>query len=264
MLKLPHRRTQVFRRLCHAKRLYPPLLTSQPLQAADRVNIAALPHQNLKRDLPDAGSRHILFIEGPITDRYARTIALQAVASNTLRAQHSQTPSKGIARMGRVIFKNPNEPKQPTEGVYRWSYIGKDRTEIPFYVGRSADRWHGPVGRASTLSRGVSELRRGGSLSSSEGHRTLDPDFIVGTMIMYLTGLGFDCVWEHVRNDPSQEKNLCHKPEPNPILQDGNAGILKEFKLTRPDRTPWNSKDPQHVTEAEERLYGPFAQVVGM
>jgi hypothetical protein len=161
--------------------------------------------------------------------------------------------------MGGVIFKNLDKLKQPVPGVYRWFYVEKGK-EKTFYVGQAGARRRGLVMRPSTLGRGVSELQRGASLSSTEGHRTLDTDFIVGTAIMYLTqGKGPDCVWEHIHDDPHKEKEFCR--DLNPILQGGKVRILKKFKWMRPDGTPWNSKDPQHVTEAEQYLYNQFREV---
>ena len=161
--------------------------------------------------------------------------------------------------MGKVVFRNPNKPKQPAQGVYRWFYVEKGK-EKTFYVGQAGARRRGLVMRPSTLGRGVSELQRGASLSGDKDHQTLDTDFIVGTAIMYLTEVkGLVCVWEHVSNDPHEEKELCSKR--NPILQGGNVRILGRFKLRRPDETSWNNKDPRHVKEAEQWLYEQFREV---
>jgi len=164
-----------------------------------------------------------------------------------------QTSRKG-ACMCRVIFKNPNEPEQPAQGVYRWFYVEKGE-EKTFYVGQAGAGRRRLVIRPSTLGRGVSELQRVAGLSS-DGGRSLDTDFIVGTAIMYLTKKtkGLDCVWEHISSDPGQERGLCRTH--NPILQDGYGRIRKEFKLTRPDGPPWKC----NVEEAEERLYDLFAE----
>jgi hypothetical protein len=162
-----------------------------------------------------------------------------------------------VVETGRVTFKNPNDPVQPAEGVYHWFYVAR-RREITFYVGQAGEREHGLVSQPSTLARGVSQLQRSTGLSANEG-RTLTTRFIVGTAIKYLTENGYDCIWEHICDNPGEERNLCQ--EHNPILQDGNVRILERFKLSRRDRTPWNSRDEDHVREAEERLYSLFAEV---
>lgn len=169
-------------------------------------------------------------------------------------------PASGGLRMGRVTFMNPNEPQQPSAGVYRWFYVDGNGSEVSFYVGQAGHGMVRPTGRPSTLLRGVSELRRGGSLSCDDNHLTLDTDFIIGTMIMYLTAQGFDCVWQHVSNNPGEERDISRRFDP--ILQGETARIQRRFKLRRPDGTPWNNRDPQHVTDAERWLYGLFHQVL--
>ncbi|UCD50030.1 MAG: hypothetical protein JSW27_21175 [Phycisphaerales bacterium] len=166
--------------------------------------------------------------------------------------------------MGNVVLKNPNEPEQPIGGVYRWFFVRtrEDGTsqEETFYVGRAGPRRHETVARPSTLGRGISELRRASGLSSDKG-RSLDTDFIVGTMIMYLRDEGFDCVWEHVCNDPGQEKNFCN--DYRPILQDENGKIRPEFKRHKGNVSPWNGKESGHRTKAKDELYGVFKSQPG-
>jgi hypothetical protein len=172
--------------------------------------------------------------------------------------QGTQISRKEIARMcrGRVIFKNPNVPEQPANGVYRWYYV-KDGKGKTFYVGQAGGRKGSLVRRPSTLARGVSELHK--ACFSSDKGRSLDTDFIVGTAIEYLGEHGFDCVWEHICDDPDKEKNLCG--EHKPILQDGNKNIRKKFKLAKSNGTPWNGRNKHDVTEAKQELGKPFAEV---
>ena len=159
--------------------------------------------------------------------------------------------------MRRVIFKNPNDPEQPTPGVYRWFYVGEDQGKVPFYVGRAGGTRRGTVMRPSTLGRGISELQRAPGLSSDKG-RSLDTDFIVGTAVKFLTEKkGYKCIWEHISDDPYKEKDLCatHKP----ILQDGRVAIHPKFKLKRPDGT-WNGRDSKRIQRAEKLLYKEFGR----
>ena len=60
-------------------------------------------------------------------------------------------------------------------------------------------------------------------------------------------------------DQPDDEKCLCTKRKP--ILQDGNVRIDRRFKLERRGGAPWNSRNPEHVKQAEERLYKLFADV---
>lgn len=55
--------------------------------------------------------------------------------------------------MGKVTFKNPDKPQQPTKGVYCWSDV-VGRSDIPFYIGEAGKRRQGPASRPSTLARG--------------------------------------------------------------------------------------------------------------
>ncbi|MBN1358956.1 MAG: hypothetical protein JW993_00105 [Sedimentisphaerales bacterium] len=159
--------------------------------------------------------------------------------------------------MGKVIFKNANKQEQPAEGVYRWLYR-KQSQRRTLYVGQAGARGRGIVIHPSTLGRGMSELQRAAGLSS-DNRAKLDTDFVIGTAIRYLRNRGFDCVWEHLSNDPHEERDLCSRHQP--VLQDGNGRIRKELKLSPSDGTHWNSKDETHVGEAEKRLYRLFDRV---
>jgi hypothetical protein len=161
--------------------------------------------------------------------------------------------------MGRVVFRNPNEPEQPRQGVYRWFCEGRDQPETTFYVGQAGGRRPSLVRRAGTLARGVSELQRGGL--SSDNRHTLDTDFVVGTMIMYLVEHGFDCIWEHISDKPADEPDICRRY--NPKLQGCTTRILRCFKLARADGSLWDGANSLHVNDAKDRLYNLFEKVVG-
>jgi hypothetical protein len=163
--------------------------------------------------------------------------------------------------MGEIIFRNPNSTQQPAKGVYRWSYSPKGAEEVPFYVGQAGARRGGLVKYPSTLGRGLMELQRASGLSSDNG-RSLDADFIVGTAIAYLTvEKECDCFWEHVSDDPHDEKAFCAQPQDRPILQDRNARIHSRLKQRRPLHT-WDGKNPERMQEAEKFLYKEFSKVL--
>ena len=158
--------------------------------------------------------------------------------------------------MGTVIFKNPNEPRQPVGGTYRWYCVDESGSEVPLYIGQAGGKRSGPVRYPSTLGRGISELQRG--TLSADGGRTLDVDFIVGTLIRYLQDEGYDCIWEHLSNDPHEERERCRQQRP--MLQDDAGNLHQRFKLARPDGGLWNSGDESHVKEAERLLHRLFKQ----
>jgi len=164
--------------------------------------------------------------------------------------------------MGKIIFRNPNNTQQPTKGVYRWSYVSERGEEIPFYVGQAGLRRSGSVKHPSTLGRGLSELQRASGLSSDKGY-SLDTDFIVGTAIAYLTEeKECDCFWEHVSDDPHDEKGFCTQSQDRPILQDENGRIHPRFKQRCPLHT-WDGKNPERIQEAEKLLYKEFCRAFG-
>lgn len=152
--------------------------------------------------------------------------------------------------MARIQFLNPNDPEQPTRGVYRW-FCRNGSKEFTLYVGNSGAR-SVTFGTASTLKRGVLEAQRS-CLSSNKG-RSLDTDFIVGTALIYFRGKGFDCCWEHISNEPNEEQLYCEKL--SPLLQIANGNIKPEFKLQKSGKDIWNIRDP---SVAERTLFECFA-----
>jgi len=152
--------------------------------------------------------------------------------------------------MARILFLNPNDPEQPTRGVYRW-FCRNGSNEFTLYVGNSGARTM-TVGAASTLKRGVLEAQR--SCVSSNKGRSLDTDFIVGTALIYFRGKGFDCCWEHISSDPHEEQVYCERH--SPLLQIANGKIRPEFKLRKSGSDMWNIQDP---SVAEQALFECFA-----
>lgn len=127
-----------------------------------------------------------------------------------------------------ITFCNTNEPEQPCTGVYRWYVESSGSEAFTLYVGEAGARKRRGLSKPSTLRRGISEAQLG-SVSSDKGS-SIDTDFIVGAAIQYLTNKGFDCVWEHIDNDPSHERDLCKKHEPR--LQNCQTGrIYSEYRL---------------------------------
>lgn len=139
--------------------------------------------------------------------------------------------------MARTWFTNPNDPEQPAGGVYRWFYRIGGR-EITFYIGNSGGRRPRSVSKPSTLKRGVMEVQR--SCMSSDKGQTLDTDFIVGTAIIYLKRKGFDCYWEHISDDPKQERIFCQRFQS--VLQDG-TDIKADLRLRKTDGGQWTIED---------------------
>ncbi len=135
------------------------------------------------------------------------------------------------------MFLNPNDPEQPARGVYRW-FCRNGSKEFTLYVGNSGERREA-VGAASTLKRGVMEAQRS-CVSSNKGH-SLDTDFIVGTALIFFKNKGFDCYWQHISNEPNEEKVHCKTY--SPLLQNARGNIKSEFKLRRPWNALSNSRD---------------------
>jgi hypothetical protein len=77
---------------------------------------------------------------------------------------------------GRTIFKNPNKPEQPQEGVYEWR-AEKKGEKISIYIGAAGGRKESPFKRG-TLKRGAEHLEKT-QITSDQG-KSLDTKFIVG------------------------------------------------------------------------------------
>jgi len=157
--------------------------------------------------------------------------------------------------MAQLVFDNPNVPEQPAKGVYRWFYRS-DGVEVTIYVGCAGNRRE-TVGAPSTLKRGVQEAQR--SCVSSDKGKLLDTDFIVGTTLLHLKQHGFDCIWQHVSDDPRAEVELCRKYRP--LLQPNGATIDRRFRLTKPANQLWMKSD---VRLAEAMLLEILAEELGV
>jgi hypothetical protein len=139
--------------------------------------------------------------------------------------------------MAQIVFENPNAPEQPAKGVYRWFYRDGEN-EITIYVGCAGNRRE-TVGAPSTLKRGIQEAQR--SCVTSDRGKQLDTDFVVGTAIAYVKSLGFDCIWQHVADDPTTEPDICKNYYP--LLQGDASTIGRHFRLSKPDGGLWSRHD---------------------
>ncbi len=140
--------------------------------------------------------------------------------------------------MASIVFKNPNDPEQPAAGVYRWFICDGDR-ELTVYVGRAGYRGRS-VGDPSTLKRGILEAQRS-CLTSEKARKKLDTDFVVSTALRYLKDRGFDCFWEHVSHDPTEERTRCKQYRP--LLQGAAGTIHSHFKPAKPEAAAWDPTD---------------------
>jgi hypothetical protein len=149
-----------------------------------------------------------------------------------------------------IIFENPNSPQQPQKGIYGW-YAQKGNNTIPIYIGQAG--YKDTCLPKGTLFRGVSELQRNTFTSNSPTYDILDTDFIVGTAIKYFEQVrGYNCIWRHVSDDPSDERQIVSKEKP--ILQNINADILDKFKKIKSSTNRWKLT-PASVAEAEKKLF---------
>lgn len=139
--------------------------------------------------------------------------------------------------MARIIFDNPNVPEQPTKGVYRWFYRSGGE-EITIYVGCAGNRIK-TVGNPSTLKRGIQEAQR--SCVTSDKGKVLDTDFIVGTALQYLKQQDYDCIWQHVSDEPKDEAAFCKQFRP--LVQSLGTTIDRHLRLAKPDAQLWSGAD---------------------
>lgn len=112
-----------------------------------------------------------------------------------------------------ALFKNPNDPRQPTVGVYGWFFQYQNKTHC-LYIGQAGL----PASHSErcTLFRGISQLARA-TFTSDKGQK-LDTDFVVGTAIKYVEReILSECFWEHLADEPEREKALCR--EQGPLIQ---------------------------------------------
>src|SRR6266496_1259414 len=152
--------------------------------------------------------------------------------------------------MSSITFENPSDPEQPRSGVYGWFFESTAGARC-LYVGRAGGRLT-PNAKPSTLYRGVQELRRS-CLSSIRSHMVLDTDFIVGTALIYLKGLGYSCYWKHLSDTPEDEAALRLRLDP--LLQPTSTTITRVFRPSKSDRTAWT---PADVPLAEKLLFERF------
>jgi hypothetical protein len=154
-----------------------------------------------------------------------------------------------------ATFVNPNEPPQPQQGVYAW-YAKKNDRILTIYIGQAG--YKNTCLPKGTLFRGISELQRNTFTSNSPKYDILDTDFIVGTVIKYFEANGYECMWEHISNNPINEREFVK--EKNPILQGGNGDILNRFKI-KSSTSRWKLT-PDSVHEAENKIFQQLSQVV--
>ena len=139
--------------------------------------------------------------------------------------------------MPQILFENPNAPEQPRGGVYRWYYRDGNH-EITIYIGCAGNRRE-TVGSPSTLKRGIQEAQR--SCVTSDKGKQLDTDFVVGTTLWYLKQRGFDCVWQHISDNPKHESALWQHHRP--LLQSRGPTIDRHYRLSKPDGARWSGRD---------------------
>ncbi|MGB7062497.1 MAG: hypothetical protein WBF13_09135 [Candidatus Zixiibacteriota bacterium] len=122
------------------------------------------------------------------------------------------------------VFDNPNRPRQPKEGVYKW-YI---KNGPVLYIGAAGKARSGRYKKGSTLFRGISEA----SLNHGDPGNT---NVIVGKAIEYLEKrCGLECHWKHVCDDPSQELDIIQKLG-GTLLQGTKRNLKsKQWKHIRP------------------------------
>lgn len=148
-----------------------------------------------------------------------------------------------------IIFENPNSPQQPQKGVYGW-YARKGSQTITIYIGQAGNKKTClPKG---TLFRGVSELQRNTFTSDSPYYENLDTDFIVGTAIEYFAQNGYDCVWKHISDEPTEEQIMVKRERP--VLQNSSADIKSQFKKVPCSAGKWKLT-PELALEAKNKIF---------
>jgi hypothetical protein len=83
--------------------------------------------------------------------------------------------------------------------------------------------------------------------------KLLDTDFVVGTALLLFKGRGFDCIWQHVAEDPREERNVCKQFKP--LLQSNGTTIDRRFRFAKSPLERWCGTD---VQLAEQRLMAVF------
>ena len=160
-----------------------------------------------------------------------------------------------------VVFKNPNSPAQPQEGVYGWFAEKDGERRITIYIGMAGQK-ESLISPNGTLFRGVSELQRNTFTSNSPHYDKLDTDFIVGTAIMFFKEKGYLCVWEHLSNDPTKELTIVAFEKP--VLQNvDDAKIKKVFRVSKDEKGYWQGrKSKEGVREAEREVFSALERLI--
>ena len=115
------------------------------------------------------------------------------------------------------------------------------------------------VKQKGTLLRGVTELQRDTFSSDSPNYQKLDTDFVVGTTIRYFEHKGFNVFWEHLSNDPTQEKEFAGRLKP--VIQNSVPHIYRDLKIESPEKFYWKWPNGDRekcwlkMQEAEDRIY---------
>ncbi len=156
-----------------------------------------------------------------------------------------------------ALFENPNDPIQPKPGVYCW-YASKGDCKVSLYVGQAGGKNSFTV--KGTLFRGVSQVQRNTlSSDSANNYRTVDVDFIIGTVIKLLEQEGFLCTWRHLDDDPSKEINYVRTQKP--LLQTDKGHIREQLRLREEQEYYWKltkyktqSEKTTRIVEAESRI----------
>lgn len=155
-----------------------------------------------------------------------------------------------------AYFKNPNNPQQPQPGVYGW-FVESPKGKFCIYIGEAGKR-KSPK-QKGTLLRGVTELQREAFSTDSPNYQKLDTDFVVETTIRYLERKELKVFWEHLSNDPENEKDLAK--EFKPLIQNETPYIYKELKIEMPEKHYWKWPNNDHnrciekLKEAENYVF---------
>lgn len=132
--------------------------------------------------------------------------------------------------------------------MYKW-YTYYDSNEITLYVGQAGSK--NTILPKGTLYRGAGQIQRN-PFYSGDG-KSIDTNFIVGTIIFYLESKGLICYWEHVCDDPEKENDIVKSL--NSILQKKNARIKDKYKLRSEEK--WELTKSK-VEEAKENIINNF------
>ena len=108
--------------------------------------------------------------------------------------------------------------------------------------------------------RGASQASRATlSSDSNKGikYRKLDTDFVLGTCIQYIISKGVDCFWEHVGNNPKEERDYAARL--NPLIQNQKAEIPLRLKMETKINNYWKL---ERWDEAEKKVFDEFRKIL--